>query len=114
MFARLISLQSSLPFAFSPLGLPVVDAEPCDAAAAINTEPSINMEPAVSPRRRQLINQILSTNHSATYGFLEQFDDLELDLYARHLDIINGPRDRTSGWCRPAGTPAFCGAVAAM
>jgi hypothetical protein len=108
MFALLTSLQASLPFSFSPSGSPVVDAELRDAAAALT------IEPAVSPRRRQLINQILSTNHSATYSFLEQFDDAELDLYARHLDIINGPRDRTSGWCRPAGTPAFCGAVAAM
>ncbi len=108
MFALFTSLQSSLPFSFSPSGSPVVDAELRDAAA------QLAMEPAVSPRRRQLINQILSTNHSATYGFLEQFDDAELDLYARHLDMLNGPRGRTSAWCRPTGTPAFCGSVAAI
>ncbi len=101
MFALFSSIKSSLPFALST-GSGVVDAELRDAA----------VEPALSPRRRQLISQILATNITATYAFLEQFDDHDLELYARHLDLISGPRDLTSMWSRPTTGPAFIGRVA--
>ena len=42
--------------------------------------------------KRQLIDEIITVNRSATPGFLAKFDDCELDEYLRHLRIAQSPR----------------------
>ena len=42
--------------------------------------------------KRQLIDEIITVNRSATPGFLAKFDDLELDEYLHHLRFAQSPR----------------------
>lgn len=42
--------------------------------------------------KRQLIDEIVTINHSAEPGFLAKFDDCELDDYLRHLHLARTPR----------------------
>lgn len=42
--------------------------------------------------KRQLIDEIVSINHTAEAGFLAQFEDIELDDYLRHLHLTQTPR----------------------
>ncbi len=42
--------------------------------------------------KRQLIDEIVSINQTAEPSFLAQFDDVELDSYLRHLQVIRTPR----------------------
>ncbi len=42
--------------------------------------------------KRQLIDEIVSLNHSAQPGFLAQFEHPDLDEYLRHLMVTQSPR----------------------
>ena len=42
--------------------------------------------------KRQLIDEIVTINHSARPGFLARFEDVELDEYLRHLIRAQCPR----------------------
>jgi len=42
--------------------------------------------------KRQLIDEIVSINHSAEPGFLAKFSDGDLDEYLRHLQRLRTPR----------------------
>jgi len=42
--------------------------------------------------KRQLIDEIVTINHSAHPGFLARFDDGELNAYLQHLKTTQDPR----------------------
>jgi hypothetical protein len=42
--------------------------------------------------KRELIDEIVSINRSASPRFLAQFDDVELDAYLAHLSVLKTPR----------------------
>ena len=68
----------------------------------------------MSLARRNMIEQIIALNPSATAGFLEQFDDAALSQYLDHLHVAHQPRGRDARWVRPHGRPwAFAAAACA-
>ena len=42
--------------------------------------------------KRQLIDEIVTINHTAKPGFLAKFDDPDLDAYLQHLRLARTPR----------------------
>jgi hypothetical protein len=42
--------------------------------------------------KRQLIDEIVTINRTATPDFLAQFEDADLDAYLRHLQVLRTPR----------------------
>jgi len=65
--------------------------------------------------KRQLIDQIVSLNHSAEAEFLAQFADRELDDYLKHLTAARMPRPwRWRGQSsHSAPQPASCNSATA-
>jgi len=68
-------------------------------------------EPKPSPRtplsREQVVDQIMSINHSATEGFLAQFSHDSLGTYLDHLLNSQQPRGAHARWDRPGDAPAI-------
>jgi hypothetical protein len=57
-------------------------------------------------RRRDMIEQIVRINASATADFLERFADRALQTYLDHLHAVQQPRGRRAIWVRPGDTAA--------
>jgi hypothetical protein len=68
--------------------------------------------PVVSPRRRDMIDQIVRINASATVDFLSRFADAALQTYLDHLTATQQPRGRRAVWVRPGDTAAIMTAAA--
>ncbi len=60
--------------------------------------------------RPQIVDRILSMNHSATTGFLDRFSDGALAVYLDHLVSAQRPRGRDAVWERPGDAPAILSA----
>ena len=72
--------------------------------------PSTHTEqPAVSPERQRLIDQIVTLNPTAAREYLDQFQDQSLKYYLNHLHATQEPRGRMAWGLRPAETPAATG-----
>lgn len=63
--------------------------------------------PRVILSREQVVDQIISINHSATAEYLEQFEQTSLDTYLDHLLSSQQPRGKNARWDRPGDTPAM-------
>ncbi|HZW07611.1 MAG TPA: hypothetical protein VFF65_10850 [Phycisphaerales bacterium] len=61
---------------------------------------------ASSFRRRDMIEQIVRINASASAAFLERFADRALQTYLDHLQATQQPRGRRAIWVRPGDTAA--------
>lgn len=59
-----------------------------------------------SSRRRDMIDQIVRINASATADFLSRFADRALQVYLDHLTCTQQPRGRRAVWIRPGDTAA--------
>lgn len=57
--------------------------------------------------REQVVDQILTINHSATADYLAQFGERELNKYLDHLLHAQEPRGRHARWDRPGDAPAI-------
>lgn len=57
-------------------------------------------------RRRDMIEQIVRINASATADFLNRFADNALQKYLDHLHATQQPRGRAAVWVRSGDTPA--------
>jgi hypothetical protein len=57
-------------------------------------------------RRRDMIEQIVRINTSATTDFLDRFADAALQVYLDHLTCTPQPRGRRAIWVRPGDTAA--------
>jgi len=57
-------------------------------------------------RRREVIDQIVRINTSATTDFLDRFADAALQVYLDHLTCTQQPRGRRAVWVRPGDTAA--------
>ncbi|HYD01255.1 MAG TPA: hypothetical protein VEB22_08520 [Phycisphaerales bacterium] len=57
-------------------------------------------------RRRDMIEQIVRINASASAAFLERFADRALQTYLDHLQATQQPRGRRAIWVRPGDTAA--------
>jgi hypothetical protein len=69
---------------------------------------------SMSLQRRNVMDQIIALNPSASAEFLEQFDDAALSQYLDHLNIAQQPRGKDARWVRPHGKPwAFAAAACA-
>lgn len=79
------------------------------AARAPRREPATELSPA--PRlhlsREQVVDHILTINHSATAEYLAQFAERELNTYLDHLLNSQEPRGRFARWDRPGDAPAI-------
>ncbi len=64
-------------------------------------------------RRRDMIEQIVRINASATAAFLDGFADRALQTYLDHLHCTQQPRGRRAVWIRPGDTAAANTAVPA-
>ena len=56
---------------------------------------------------KQVVDQIISINRSATVAYLKQFKRESLDKYLDHLLETQKPRGRESRWDRPGDAPAI-------
>lgn len=78
-------------------------------ARAPRREAPVKLPPA--PRlvlsREQVVDQILTINHSATADYLAQFAERELNTYLDHLLNTQEPRGRHARWDRPGDAPAI-------
>lgn len=63
--------------------------------------------PPAKLSRTQVVEQIISINHSATAQYLEQFEQRSLDTYLEHLIAVQQPRGPHARWDRPGDTPAM-------
>ena len=97
-------LRLTLPPLRKPVRLEVTDTGRV-------VEPEAASEPAL---RRNLIDQIIALNPSASAEFLGQFEDAALARYLDHLNLAQQPRGSDARWIRPHGTPwAFAAAACA-
>lgn len=62
----------------------------------------------VSLSREQILDAILSINHTAPVEFLSSFSDRALRLYMEHLQAAAVPRGRHARWVRPSESRAVC------
>lgn len=67
----------------------------------------VEVPPARSLTRQQLMDQIMTLNPSATVGYLATFSDQALDRYFEHLQRTTEPRGGTSRWVRPNDSRAI-------
>lgn len=63
--------------------------------------------PRLRLSREQVVDQILTINHSATADYLAQFAEPELNNYLDHLLNCQEPRGRYARWDRPGDAPAI-------
>lgn len=63
--------------------------------------------PAARLSREQVVDQILTINHSATADYLAQFAEPQLSKYLDHLLNAQEPRGRHARWDRPGDAPAI-------
>ncbi len=61
----------------------------------------------VALSREQVVDQILTINHSATADYLAQFAEPQLNKYLDHLLNAQEPRGRHARWDRPGDAPAI-------
>lgn len=66
----------------------------------------------LSAKRRDVIDQIVRINASATVDFLSRFADAALQTYLDHLTATQRPRGRGAVWVRPGDTAAIMTAAA--
>lgn len=69
--------------------------------------PSASPAPSLHLSREQVVDQILTINHSATADYLAQFAEPELNKYLDHLLNSQEPRGRHARWDRPGDAPAI-------
>jgi hypothetical protein len=74
---------------------------------AEDPRPIRNPSPRVHLSREQVVDQILTINHSATADYLAQFREGELNTYLDHLLNSQEPRGRHARWDRPGDAPAI-------
>jgi hypothetical protein len=63
--------------------------------------------PRLHLSREQVVDRILTINHSATADYLAQFAEPELNKYLDHLLSAQEPRGRHARWDRPGDAPAI-------
>ncbi len=63
--------------------------------------------PSLPLSREQVVDQILTINHSATADYLAQFAEPQLNKYLDHLLNAQEPRGRHARWDRPGDAPAI-------
>ena len=63
--------------------------------------------PRIELSREQVVDQIISINHSATAQYLDQFERGSLDTYLDHLISSQQPRGPHARWDRPGDTPSI-------
>lgn len=80
---------------------------PRAARHAEEARPILNPAPRVHLSREQVVDQILTINHSATADYLTQFAEPELNKYLDHLLNSQEPRGRHARWDRPGDAPAI-------
>ncbi len=68
--------------------------------------PTTNSRPATLSRE-QVVDRIITINHSATTDFLDRFSDPELKDYLDHLNDARKPRGRRAVRVRRTQTPAI-------
>jgi hypothetical protein len=76
---------------------------------AVTTEIIEQQNAAPAPesfRRRDMIEQIVRINATATADFLNRFADAALQVYLDHLTCTQQPRGRRAVWVRPGDTAA--------
>jgi hypothetical protein len=84
-------------------------------AARTETRPEVRAETRDEARagvlirlsREQVVDQILTINHSATADYLSQFAEPQLSKYLDHLLACQEPRGRLARWDRPGDAPAI-------
>lgn len=57
--------------------------------------------------REQVVDRILSMNHSVDADFLRRFEEEELRMYLQRLDAAQEPRGRRAVWVRRDGRPGI-------
>lgn len=72
-------------------------------------ESNLPEAPPAKLSRSQVVDQIISINHSATAEYLEQFEQRSLDTYLAHLISAQQPRGPHARWDRPGDTPSMMG-----
>jgi hypothetical protein len=79
------------------------------ARAPARRESSTPLAAAPAPHlsREQVVDQILTINHSATADYLAQFAEPQLNKYLDHLLNAQEPRGRHARWDRPGDAPAI-------
>jgi len=70
-------------------------------------QPDLPEAPKVPLTRSQVVDQIISINHSATAHYLDQFEQKSLDTYLDHLLSSQQPRGRHAHWDRPGDAPSM-------
>lgn len=80
----------------------------------LDSNGQIERDTSMSLQRRQMVEQIMALNPSATPDFLDQFEDQALTDYLQHLAVAHQPRGKDARWIRPHGKPwAFVAAACA-